>query len=171
MWGLVHFSLFQKDYISAVSETCYFLLLPSKYVIAFSTMLEIAVGTKAGLDLDKVFQIPYLWDFSTIEDILCHFTHIESHPNWVILIAYLPQANIGIVTMLHHQTLVWHFRRKLLPRVLYLAPGRFDVAVSKGMPRKATSRSPVAFGGETIGRRINDAIPPALCKSFGLKGS
>ena len=116
-------------------------------------------------------QMRYLWGFWTRENILYHFWHIESHPNWVILIAYLPQANIGTVTMLHHQTLVWHFRRKWLPRVLYLAPGRFDVAVSKGMPRKATSRSPLAFGGETIGRRINDAIPPALCKSFGLKGS
>ena len=42
---------------------------------------------------------------------------------------------------------------------MYLAPGRFEVAVSKGMPRKATSRSPSNFGGSTIGTRINEAIP------------
>ena len=53
----------------------------------------------------------------------------------------------------------------------YLAPGRFEVAVSKGIPRKATSRSPSNFGGSTIGTRINEAIPPALCKSFGCTGS
>ena len=35
----------------------------------------------------------------------------------------------------------------------------------------ATSRSPSDFGGSAIGTRINDAIPPALCKSLGLIGS
>jgi hypothetical protein len=54
---------------------------------------------------------------------------------------------------------------------IYLAPGRFEVAVSNGMPRKATSRSPSNLGGSTIGTRINEAIPPALCKSFGCTGS
>ena len=53
MWGLVHFSLFQKDYISAVSETCYFLLLPSKYVIAFQPCLKY-LGTKAGLNFENL---------------------------------------------------------------------------------------------------------------------
>ena len=64
-----------------------------------------------------------------------------------------------------------HVLSQKYSRFWYLAPGRFEVAVSKGMPRKATSRSPSNFGGSTIGTRINEAIPPALCKSFGCTGS
>ena len=52
----------------------------------------------------------------------------------------------------------------------YLAPGLFEVAVSSGMPRKATSSSPLVFGGCKAGSRINDAIPPARCKSLGWMG-
>ncbi len=54
----------------------------------------------------------------------------------------------------------------------YLAPGRLEVAVSRGMPRNATSSSdPSDIGAGRMGSLMKDATPPALCKSLGLVGS